>query len=263
MKLEEVSEIIHEELKPSLQKHLYSAVTYGSAARKEDYIPGWSDFDVLVVPNYDFICSRDFYDELGSWYTRARERLEEKGVEWGTEEEIGISVYDKGTIQSGRYCWMIMNFREHLKRSGELFWKDGKDIKKILSREKPRTDEEWSIAYGLWRTRVTASMLDYHRKHDIKSLKYDFKKSTKAWGNFIRNVVNLSEPLKQDTKPGIAKQFMELIPQVSSEDVKKLQEVSHKWLTEHKKMRLEKMTDLFFSGLRIREEVVKVLSTRT
>jgi len=179
MELQKLSEIVRKELKPSLQKHLYGVLTYGSAARG-DYIPGWSDFDVLVVPNYNFVCPREFYDELASWYTSIRKKLEENKVDWGIGEEVNFSVYDLGTIQSGRYAWMIKSFRDHLRKSGRIFWTEGRDIKDILSEKSPQSEEEYSLAYGLWRTRVTASSLDYYKKYDQRQFKYEFKKEYKS-----------------------------------------------------------------------------------
>jgi len=70
MKLQELLKIVTNEFKPSLQKHLYGVLFYGSGARVKEYKLGWSDLDILVVANYDVVCPREFYDELASWYAR-------------------------------------------------------------------------------------------------------------------------------------------------------------------------------------------------
>ena len=257
MELRKLSEIIGEGLKPSLQKHLYGVLTYGSAAREEDYTPGWSDFDVLVVPNYNFVCPREFYDELASWYTSIREALEKKGVNWGIEEEVSFSVYDVGTIKSGRYAWMIRSFREHLRKSGKVFF--GKDVRDMLSEKFPQTEEEYSIGYGLWRTRVTASLLDYYKKHDQRQLKYEFKKSVKALKNFFRNAVTLKgEKLRSDSNFSITEQFMDLFPGVNREDILEILAIPILWPNLSQK----DMSELFFKGLKIREEFIKSLAEK-
>lgn len=254
MFLQQVLKILKEEFEKShLKKYLYGALLYGSLAREEDFIPGWSDCDVLFVPNYDFCCPRDFYNELGHWYANVRERIEYKKVKWGIEDEIDVSVYDKGSVKSGRFCWMITNFKDHLRKSGKVFF--GNDVRDILSNEKPKTDEEYSMAYGLWRTRITASSLNYYRRHDKKSFKYEFKKSIKALGNFCRNAVILVQPLKNDAKSKILQQFVDLFPEIKLEDIRKIMEIPQKWPS----LDEEEMTELFFKGLEIREEVVKAL----
>jgi predicted nucleotidyltransferase len=257
MKLTETLNVLKEELlKPSLTKHCFNISTYGSAAREKDFDEDWSDVDVLIIPNYDFKCPVEFYHELGSSYTRIRERIEEKVVEWGIEDEIGFSVYDKGSIESGRYAWMLESFKEHLRKSAKTFW--GKDIKTILSKEQPRANEESGIAYGLWRTRVTASELDYNRKHDERNFVYNFKRSTKALGSFFRNAIILkNEKPKFDDKHRIAEQFIDLFPEVDHEAVLEVLGVPLLWPD---KLDKKDMEELFYKGLRIREETVKSLS---
>jgi predicted nucleotidyltransferase len=258
MELQKLSEIVRKELKPSLQKHLYGVLTYGSAARG-DYVPGWSDFDILIVPNYNFVCPREFYDELASWYTSVRKKLEENGIDWGIEEEVSFSVYDLGTVKSGRYAWMIRSFRDHLRKSGRIFWTEGKDIKDILSEKFPQAEEEYSLAYALWRTRVTASSLDYYKKYDQKQFKYEFKKSVKALKNFFRNAVILNgEKLRSDYSLSIAKQFTDAFPEINSEEVLEVLAIPNLWPN----LSQEEMTNLFFTGLRIREETIKSLAEK-
>jgi hypothetical protein len=152
---------------------------------------------------------------------------------------------------------MIKSFKDHLKNSGKVIW--GEDFRKFLSDEQPGPNEESGVAYSLWRTRKTASTLDYNRKHDKRQFMYEFKKSTKALGNFFRNAVILrGGKLKYDTKPGIAQQFIELFPEVDPESVLEILGVPLLWpdLSERE------MTELFFKGLEIREIATKVLAKK-
>jgi len=255
MKLEETLSIIQEELKPSLTKHCYGILTYGSAARRKDFIPRWSDVDILIASDYDFECPKEFYSETADWYTRIREKMEKRGVNWGIEDEVGFSLYDIGSITSGRLCWMLPSFKEHLMRSARVLW--GGDFRGVMSDEYHKANEEAGVAYSLWRTRVAASTLDYNERHDERQLKYDFKKSTKALGNFFRDAVVLEGgKLREDTKPGIAEQFVELFPKVNAKDVKDILTVPSRWPN----VSHNEMEDLFFKGLRIREVAVGVLT---
>jgi predicted nucleotidyltransferase len=256
MKLKETLTILKEELKPSLTEHCYGISTYGSAARGEDFIEGWSDVDVLVIPKYDFQCPRSFYEEASRWFTRTRERLEEKGADWGIKDEIDLSIYDKGSVESGRYAWMIESFKDHLRRSAKTIC--GSDVRNILSKEHPKMDEEASLSYSLWTTRSTASTLDYNRKHDEKEFMYDVKKSTKALSNFFRDAVVLKGgKLKSDAKPEIAKQFIEVFPEVNPESVLEVIATPILWPN---KLSQNGLLDIFYNGLETREIAVKVLN---
>ncbi len=257
MKLNEILKVLKEELKPSLLRHCFGIMTYGSAAREEDYKEKWSDVDVLFLSKYNFCCPVEFYEELSNTYTRVRERLEKK-INWGIEEEVEFSVYDVGSVKSGKYAWIIKSFKEHLRSSGKILF--GKDFRNILSDKNPGPNEESSLAYSIWRTRKTATLLDYLRKHNKRSFAYNFKKSTKALGNFFRNAVILKgEKLKGDTKYEIANQFIEAFPEVNPEDVLEVLSVPLVWpnLTE------KEMMNIFYKGLKIRETTVKALATST
>jgi len=256
MKLKETLAILKEELKPSLTSHCYSISTYGSAARGEDFIEGWSDVDVLVIPKYNFQCPRNFYEEAARWFTRTRERLEERGANWGIKDEVGLSIYDKGSVESGRYAWMIESFKDHLRRSAKTIL--GNDIRNILSKEQPRMNEEAGLSYSLWRTRFTASTLDYNRKHDEKQFMYDIKKSTKATSNFFRNAVVLKAGrLKSDAKSQIAEQFIEVFPEINPKHVLEIIGTPILWPD---KLSRNEMLDIFYNGLETRETAVKVLA---
>jgi hypothetical protein len=255
MKLQDIMTVIKGEMKPSLTQHCYGISTYGSAARVEDFVVGWSDVDLLVVPKYDFQCPRDFYEEAASWFTRTREKLEEKGANWGLEDEVGLSIYDKGSVESGRYCWMIESFKDHLKKSSKTIW--GNDVRNILSERQPKMNEEAALSYSLWKARQTASTLDYNRKHDERQFMYDVKKNTKALGNFFRDAVALKgEKLKSDMKLKIAGQFVDLFPEADPLGVLAVAGTPYLWPLDR-----DSMADIFYSGLETREIAIKALSS--
>lgn len=262
MELRETLGILREKLDElSLKEHCYGIQTYGSSTKacKTNFIPKWSDVELIVVSNYDFCCPMEYYLGLQSWYKNVREEMERRGVKWGIEDEINFSIHDKGAIKSGTYSWMTEGFKEHIRKSSEVF--EGKDIREILSAKEPSTKEA-ALVYSLWRTRLTVAESEYLKNHDVNDFKLSFKKSTKALKNFYRESVQRVEKLRSDDNRDITCQFKEIIPEIDQEGVTALQKVADRWPSEHETMKLEEMSDLLLRGLKIREITVKALASQ-
>jgi len=259
MQLDELLAITREEFPSTLKKHLYTITLVGSGAREIDYFPRWSDLDIVIVPDYEFLCPRGCYEKIALWYTNIRERVEDVGRMWGLDEQVNLHVYDVGTVKSTRLTRMTEGFRKHILRSGENYLERGRDIKEILPRKISQTREENDIGYAAWRTRITATELNYQRKRDENTLKYNIKMSLRGLTNFRRRVVEyIDHELVYDANPRIADRFIELFPEVNQRDFSEIIQLSSRW-PNHKRIDLDELTDLFFKGLEIREAVIKTL----
>ena len=228
-------------------KGIYSVCVYGSAARG-DVIPGWSDIDLLIVFNYNFVVPRECYESAISWYSKINSEIRKK-----YDLKVQVSPYDKANLAYGRFCFMNEDFKTHLRESAKVLY--GKNIRDILPQIFPIGLEE-NIAYSLWTTRKNVITLNYNNG---KELQEGVKRCIGGFKNFLRNVCYLKDgKLKGNSSAAIVEQFFPSFPQISDNEVEKLFNATKEW--ESLKNDEKILKELLFSSLDLRERVIELMS---
>jgi hypothetical protein len=238
-----------DEIKESLKelKGIYSICVYGSAARG-DFIPGWSDVDLLIVFDYNFVVPRECYESAISWYSKTNSEIQKK-----YNSRVKAYLYDKANLAYGRFCFMQEDFKTHLRESSKTLY--GKDMRDILPQIFPIGLEE-KIAYSLWTTRKNIITLNYNNH---KELQEGVQSCMGGFKNFLRNVCYLKDgKLNGDSNAAIVEQFFSSFPQISENEVEKLLNATKEW--ESLKNNEKILKELLFSSLNLRERVIELMS---
>lgn len=174
----------------------------------------------------------------------------EEGVKWGIQTAVNPSIYDLGGIKFG-YVGMIESFWNHLRAFAKPLWsREEIDIKDILRKRFPQTENDYQLTYRLWKTRVIATYLDYYLKNNEYQFMISIKEGMNGIKPFMRHAILIERgKLKSDYTDSIVKEFIEIFPQLK-EKVLNTYEFFDLWPKLVEEKNYDEMLNFYFNALK-------------
>lgn len=226
-------------------EEIYGILIYGSSSRG-DFIPAFSDLDLMLVVNHNFVIPRKCYEKIGRSFGKL---VEEYNI------YIDAMICDK-EILGTKFSTLGPIIRKHIKDIGEVIL--GKNVKELLSenyfidKDIAKSEARGYIAWNLDSSRRNTVYLEYYKKHNGIKFEEVLKYSLKSLPSFIRNAVLLKTNKWIEDKNEVFELFKEEFKSLYFIDP----DMGRRWyhLSEEEKV------DLFFQSLNLREEIIKILA---
>lgn len=205
---------------------IYGILVYGSASRG-DFIPSFSDLDLMLVVDCDFVIPRECYKEIGRSLVKL---VEENNI------YIDVMICDR-EILGTKFSTLGPYIKKHIRNKGEMIL--GKNLKDLLSEnyfideDITKSEARGYMAWNLNSSRKNAVYLSYYKEYDKKRFEEVIKQGLRSLLSFMRNAILLKTDKWIEDKGEIFESFKEEFRSLSFSEL----DVGKRWsyLLEEKK----------------------------
>ena len=209
-------EIIVDGLEPYVEKGV-SLMAYGSFTRPQDFVPGRSDIDALLLTRDNVVTDKKLLRNVSKVLAYA---LEKHYV------PFQISVSDIATMMDGRFNTYDLTFEEYFREEGKIF--AGPDYRNTFAFQLPIIPSQAEVLWGLRKARQQLLFAEYNLRNDYPAFLKGFEKTLQTTSRGSKQLLYMVDGKFRVEKCSALETVAEIFPKVNPEPLRDI-----KWLYTH------------------------------
>lgn len=209
-------EIIVDGLEPYVEKGL-SLMVYGSLIRSQDFVPGRSDIDALLLTRDNVVTDKELLRNASEVLAEA---LEKHYI------PFQVSVSDIATMIDGRFNTYDPTFKEYFKEEGKILV--GPDYRKTFAFQLPTIPSQAEVIWSLRKARQQLLLAEYNVRNDYPAFLKGFEKTLQATSRGSKQLLYMVDGKLRVQKCSALETIAEIFPNVNNEPLRDI-----KWIYTH------------------------------